>query len=308
MQHIREPLERRSVGSAVLFQYRYRHVSIEPSEARAELMKKHKVILLAHFEPDGGLAEDWRKLLELLRAAGFADLVLVSTGLDTARHRDALEGIRVIVRENVGYDFYSWRHAIAATNLGDYDEAILLNNSFHVVDPEKFCRVLATPLPADTHVRGLTCSWEIAHHAQSYFLQFSQTAVKSAAFESFWKNMQPMSERAAVIEKYEIGLSRELSRHFRIDSIFRLGPYEKYLIMRRGLKNSSWVNAATLDAGYEAAKGAFNPSLMLWDCLLPLYGIVKKQLVHENPLKWPIDDITGFVATCMGSPPPGRRE
>jgi hypothetical protein len=142
-------------------------------------VKRHKIILVAHFEPDGRLSDDWCKLLMLLRAGGFADLVLVSTGLDAARYRDALDGVRVIVRENIGYDFYSWRHAIAETSMSDYREAILLNNSFHIVDPEKFYGVLAAPLPGDADVRGLTVSWEIAYHAQSYFMQFSSLCTES---------------------------------------------------------------------------------------------------------------------------------
>jgi rhamnosyltransferase len=264
-------------------------------------VNKPKIILLAHYEPDGRLSEDWCRLLRLLRAGGFADVVLVSTGLDAERYREALEGTRTIIRENVGYDFYSWRRAIAETSLSDYREAILINNSFHIVDPERFCEVLQAPLPGDVDVRGLTASWEIAYHAQSYFMQFSNAAVRSAPFESFWANLEPVSDRTSVIGRYEIGLSRELSRHFRIDSIFRPGPYEKYLLLRRGLKNSSWVNGATLERGYEAAKGVLNPALMLWDCLLPRYGIVKKQLVHQNPLNWPIENIVGFVAACMGA-------
>ena len=266
--------------------------------------ERRKIIVMAHFEPDGRLSDDWLRLLELLRAGGFADLVLVSTGLDAARYAEALDGVRVMVRENVGYDFYSWRQAIAGTDLSGYREAVLINNSFFVVDPSKFCALLAAPMPDGSHVRGLTVSWEIAHHAQSYFLQFSQTAIASDAFQAFWSSVEPVSDRATVIARYEIGLSRELGRHFPIEPIFRPGPYEKFLMMRRGLRNSSWVNAATLAQGFEAAKGALNPSLMLWDCLLPLYGIVKKQLARENPLNFRIDDLTAFLGACMPGEPP----
>jgi rhamnosyltransferase len=260
---------------------------------------RDKIILVAHFDPAGRLSEDWSALLRMLRAGAFADIVLVSTGLDAARYPEALEGIRVIVRDNVGYDFYSWRRAIVETRMDGYREAILLNNSFHIVDPQKLYAVLHAPMPAHAAVRGLTVSWEIALHAQSYFLQFSQAVLRSDPFAAFWRNMTPVSERSAVIERHEIGLSQALSRHFPIEAIFRPGPYEKYLMLRRGLKNASWVDGANLEQGYEAAKGVLNPALMLWDCLLPLYGIVKKQLVHENPLHWPLGDIQSFVATCM---------
>jgi Rhamnan synthesis protein F len=260
---------------------------------------KDKIILIAHFDAAGRLTADWRRLIARLKAEDFAELVLISTGIDASAYRESLQGVRVIERENIGYDFYSWRQAIVEPAFEAYHEAILINNSFYVVDAAKFCAALRAPLPGDVHFRGLTVSWERAFHAQSYFLQFSAEAIRSEAFGRFWRQMRPLSDRMAVIEHYELGLSRELGREFPVGSTLEIGPYEKFLMLRRGLKNSSWVNAANLDEGYERAKTFMNPSLMLWDCLLQAYGIVKKQLVHQNPLNWPIEELKQFVFSCI---------
>jgi hypothetical protein len=260
---------------------------------------KDKIIVIAHFDSAGRLTADWRRLIARLKKEDFAELVLISTGIDASANRESLQGLRVIERENIGYDFFSWRHAVIEPAFTAHREAILINNSFYVVDADKFCAALRAPLPADLHFRGLTVSWERAFHAQSYFLQFSAEAIRSETFGRFWRQMHPLSDRMAVIEQYELGLSRELGHEFSLGSMLEVGPYEKFLMLRRGLKNSSWVNAANLDEGYERAKTFMNPSLMLWDCLLQAYGIVKKQLVHQNPLNWPIEELQQFVFSCI---------
>ncbi len=234
-------------------------------------------------------------MLDVLRTENFADLMLISTGLDASLYQDRLAGIRVVVRENVGYDFYSWRLGIMEALPGGYREAILLNSSFYVIDVQKFCALLRPRMPVGVKVRSLTVSWQAAFHAQSYFLQFDAEVLGSAVFARFWRDMQPISSRLAVIETYELGLSRQLAQEFPIDSIFTPGTYEKFLLLRRGLKDPSKIPAEQMEPAYEFYKQALNPSLMWWDCLLDRYGIVKKQLVHENPFGWQIDDIREFV-------------
>jgi len=262
-------------------------------------VKKDKLIVVAHHDVAGKLSKDLRGVIDSLRREDFADLILVSTGLEAADYRDELRGVRVIVRENVGYDFYSWRHGMSAAAPEDYREVILFNTSFNVVDPLKFRRLLRDPMPEGSQVRGLTVSWEKSFHAQSYFLQFANDVVRSDVFRRFWREMQPISDRQAVIDRYEIGLSRELSREFKIGSIVEVGPYEKFLLLRRVLKDPSVIDGTNVAAGYERLKGVCNPSLLLWECLLVRYGIVKKQLVQVNPFNLPIDELKQFIGVSL---------
>lgn len=263
-------------------------------------MARDKLILIAHFDPAGALTRDWLTLLDALRAAEFADLVLISTGLNVAAFEDRLTGIKVVVRENIGYDFYSWRHGLLEIPLQGYAEVTLLNTSTHVLDADKFAGLLREPMPADARVRALTVSWQQEFHAQSYFLQFNRAVVQSGVFQSFWRDMRPVSARQTVIDLYEMGLSRHLGREFPIVPIFSLGPYEQFLMLRRGLKNASKIPATHMKEAYAFYKTALNPCLLLWDCLLHRYGIVKKQLVRDNPFGAPIDELRDFVARCIG--------
>jgi rhamnosyltransferase len=262
-------------------------------------MAHDKLILIAHFDPAGLLRRDWLTLLDTLRTDAFADLVLISTRLNLAPYEDRLAGVRVFVRENIGYDFYSWRQGLLEVPARGYAEAVLLNTSTYVLDAPKFSGLLRQPMPAEARVRALTVSWQDGFHAQSYFLQFSRAVLESQVFQRFWQDMRPVSARQTVIDLYEVGLSRHLGREFPIEPIFALGPYERFLMLRRGLKDASKIPAGHLEEAYEFYKTALNPCLLLWDCLLHRYGIVKQQLVRENPFGAPIDELRDFVARCV---------
>jgi rhamnosyltransferase len=54
---------------------------------------------------------------------------------------------------------------------------------------------------------GLSESRRISPHLQSFFVAFRPWLVSSRAFDSFWSNLQPISERMKVIRRYEVGLT-----------------------------------------------------------------------------------------------------
>jgi hypothetical protein len=159
---------------------------------------------------------------------------------------------------------------------------------------------LREPVPEGGQIRGLTVSWQKGFHAQSYFLQFTAEVIRSETFKKFWWEMQPISERESVIDNYEVGFSRELCQQFRIDPILSIGDYEKFLLLRRVLKDPSVINGSNLEHAYQQLKNVFNPSILLWEPLLIRFGIAKKQLVHENPFNFPIDELRRFIAINFG--------
>lgn len=136
-------------------------------------------------------------------------LVTVSA-LDPKVHTElAALGVRVIARSNEGYDFCSYKLGLASIELSNFDEVVLCNDSVYgpfVELHELFDRM--TELQCDFW--GVSDSYEIAHHIQSYFMVFRRTVIESYAYTSFWQSVQPLNDKAEVIRKYEVGLSQQL--------------------------------------------------------------------------------------------------
>ena len=180
---------------------------------------KRRLVILAQFDPQGGLPAHVRIHLERLRPLA-RDLVLVSNssidaaGLKTAR---ALCD-RVLVRDNIGWDFAAWRDALSAYDMRQWDEVVLTNSS--IVGP-------LFPLePIFEQMDERACDfWGMAHsrhrgsHLQSYFLVFNKSVVSSKAWKDFWAGVRNVEDKADVIASYEVGLTQALEKAgFRYDS------------------------------------------------------------------------------------------
>ena len=263
-------------------------------------MTERRLIVVAHYDGAGRLGKDLLGCLQRLLALPSTDVVLVSTGLDPSPYAALLAGLRIIVRENHGYDFYSWRAGLLSSDLTRYAEVLLFNSSFYVLDQQKFIDLVARPGDIDAEMRGLTVSWEKAFHAQSYYLTFSPRVVASESFGRFWSEMTPLSRRQEVIRKYEIGLSRTLSAHFRIESIFEPTELERAVMLERYLRAYPPRSRWSLTPTYARYRTRLNPSLLLWDSIAERYGIVKKQLVSENPHGLDITELRRRVEDVVG--------
>ncbi len=176
------------------------------------------VAVFAHFDPGGQVADHVRHYLA--QVAECADRVLVVSTADPtpAARRVLAEAGELVVRENVGYDFYSWKTGI--DRLGDlrqYERLLLCNDS--VVGPVVPLRtVLGRPPAAD--LWSMTASAELEPHLQSWFAVYEHAALRSGFVQAFWQVMTPESHRYQVIRRYEIGLSR--------------------LVRTAGLRTASW--------------------------------------------------------------------
>jgi lipopolysaccharide biosynthesis protein len=60
--------------------------------------------------------------------------------------------------------------------------------------------------PAD--VWALTDSYQFGYHLQSYFLGFTNGALAERPLQRFWAGIRHAPDKAAIIGRYELGLSR----------------------------------------------------------------------------------------------------
>ena len=234
-----------------------------------------RAFVIAHYDPAGRVALYLHGLVAHLASLG--RVVFVSTSL-AGREEQALRGagIEVITRPNEGYDFFSYRRGIEALgDLSGIDALTILNSSFVCLDPATLTRRFFSSLSPDIDVLGITSNFEYAAHVQSYWLSFeTRRVLDSPAFSSFWKEMQPISDRDLVIPRYEVGLSHAINR-----AGFRL------------------ASAFTPPAG--ARPPYRNPTHIFWDSLLAQFAIVKLELLRTNPFRM---DLAKLEAVLQSRP------
>jgi rhamnosyltransferase len=172
-----------------------------------------RLVLFAHYDAQGEIK---RFIVHYLRALREVcdRIVFVSTAQlaesEIAKIREYCA--EIVIRENVGYDFGMWRHAIERTDLEAWDELVLTNSSvfgpLHPLQPI-FARMAEEPVD----MWGMTENVEIAWHLQSYFLVFRRPLLTSQVFRDFWASILPYKDKDQVIRSYEVGLSRLLLDH-----------------------------------------------------------------------------------------------
>jgi lipopolysaccharide biosynthesis protein len=169
-----------------------------------------RLAIYAHYDGQGEVKPYVRYYLEQL--APFCDeLWFVSTAALDDGERDKVRPLcaRVETKDNTGFDFGMWRHALDAVDLGAWDELLLSNSSmFGPIFPlvEMFDRMASV----DCDFWGATDNREMDWHIQSYFLAFRRRALDSPAFAAFWRTVLPYTNKNQVIRSYEVGLSELL--------------------------------------------------------------------------------------------------
>lgn len=167
----------------------------------------NRLFLFAHWDPAAEVRPYILTHLRALRALGGRIEFLSNSPLPPAE-QEKLRGLAdgVLLRENVGYDFGMWQDAVARADLSALDQVVLTNSS--VIGPllplgPIFERMGA----AGWDFWGMTESWELAHHLQSYFLVIGRRVLQSSAFARFFQSVQPYRSKKQAIYSYEVGLS-----------------------------------------------------------------------------------------------------
>jgi lipopolysaccharide biosynthesis protein len=231
-------------------------------------------VIIAHYHPEGLVRDDLRGLVDDL--SSFADtVVFVSTHLAAAAAQELPQCVTIIVRENRGYDFYSYK--VGIESLGDLSRLtrlFLVNSSFMCIDREKLLQRFFRSDHGGYDVFGLTRSHEHRPHLQSFLLSFGPRCLQSERFQRWWSRMIPIDDRQSVIDAYELGLSAYLRDcGFSMGSAYVPTPREKVIASLRSVLRL----ALTLDPM------ALNPTHFYWDFLLERFGIVKLELLERNP-------------------------
>lgn len=169
-----------------------------------------RLVLYAHFD-DSDKIQDYvvHALNSMHKVSDAVIFISTSNPTDTELDKIAPYIKKSILTENVGYDFFMWKQGLHQVDYKEYDEIILSNSS--VYGPLwDISTVLNTMNNVSCDFWGITESYELEWHLQSYFIAFRKGAHNSLAFKNFWDSVLPYSNKSQVIRSYEIGLSQWL--------------------------------------------------------------------------------------------------
>jgi len=199
-------------------------------DVRSEIVKPFamrpgdEVALFITHSASGALKPHVPPYLAALKAQGVLVLLIAVTdrplNVPPAIH-DLVDG--VIIRENAGWDFAAWAHAIRL-----YPEVYgaaalyLVNDSVAVSSEERrFADMLARVRASDADLVGLTESHEYRWHLQTYFLALKPRFLSAFRLHAFFADVRLLDDKDAVIRDYELrfaGMAEE-SGH-RVETLF----------------------------------------------------------------------------------------
>ncbi len=178
-----------------------------------QLAGRNRVVVLAEYAGEAGLRADAVAAARAWAAAGWAVVVVAARDAWVRRvtaPEDLPDGVVVLARANVGYDFGSWREAFAVVDgLADRDLVVLTNDS--LVGPFGPLDDLTARIAAsDADVWAATESAAHGHHLQSYLLGFRGGVLGRPALRDFFAAVRAHDTKHEVIASYELGLTRTI--------------------------------------------------------------------------------------------------
>ncbi len=187
-----------------------------------------EVCLFVSFAPTPTLKPHVRSHIDHLLRAGIEVVLIVNTEL--APDRIVLEpGLierlaGVLVRQNLGYDFAAWAHALAlSVGSEGWTRLFLINDSIvGPLDAAAFDRMMARVRSSTADVLALTRSADPPPHLQSFFLVFNRAALQSGCLQRACRRVVCLPTKTLVIDVYEKGLTSWLTHQgLRCEALFR---------------------------------------------------------------------------------------
>lgn len=240
-----------------------------------------KLMIYAHYDADNKIKPYVVYMLNKLKNH-YDDIIFVTNSqLEDAE----LNKIRALVvsihqKDNVGYDFGMWKLAIEKTDINLYDELTLVNSSIYG-PVYSMHEVYSHMDKVDCDFWGITESYELDRHLQTYFLVFKRNVIQSDAFKSFWSGVLEYSNKLQTIRSYEIGLTQWLLQHG-----FKPGVYCSW---QRLVKRCRHEKVKKL-------RKPMNPTIAYGLQLLKLESpFVKLELLRDNPYKVNLNEVRKLI-------------
>lgn len=199
-------------------------------DRNAPIEKGDDWLVFVAYTADGLLSDCQRFQIEAFTQAGYSVALVVNTDSFADMVEPVTDAARIIiVRENLGYDFGAWRHAIEL--LGGLTRAASATFSNDSVMPARdsvsaLARIRQRIAKVSGDALFLTSNHEIRPHLQSYFFAFTHQALSNGVLDvlatiPFYRDKDSLIQ---AIELYFADRLREAG--FLVDSLFDLSVEE----------------------------------------------------------------------------------
>jgi lipopolysaccharide biosynthesis protein len=213
---------------------------------------------------------------------------------------------RFLARDNIGYDFCSWRAGLEELKpLDRFDEIVCANDSVYgpLFDLEP---AFSDPRVAAADLWGMCLSEQgtkrrgrvACPHVQSWWFAMRRHLFQSPAFAEFWDAVVPLTTKDDLVDRYEIGLSEHFARAgFRIAGLYdasTAGPVAwrellPHLSLRHPTRSRRHLR--------KALRVPHNPSELVWKRLLDAgVPFVKVGLFRVNHYGLDLDHVLAGLA------------
>lgn len=250
-------------------------------------MNQETAFVIAHFHPNGKVANHLKKLIESL-SQEYENIVFASTNISDDDFNYISKYVNILKVENIGYDFWSYKNGLDVVLKNETIEKVFIINSSLIFLEPNMVKKIAEINDGFVGLRALTISNEHKTHAQSFFVSFEgKSFIRSKDMSEWWGNLIPISNRQEVIDKYEIGMSQYfLSKGYQIKSVFSPTNKDKLIALSRAIGNghinielNTDESQIILDVNHILK---LNPTHYFWDFLLNDFGIIKIELLKNN--------------------------
>ena len=171
-----------------------------------------RLAIVASYGPGPRVSRSLHALVERLHDSGYPAVVVRAS--DDPRPLEwpgALPPDVVVLRKpNIGYDFGSWAVGMARYRPLLARPYVLLANDSMVGPFASLGTLLGDFETTCADFWGATSTEQFEHHIQSYFMGFRGGVLLDPALRRFWTHLPIEQDKARIIMRYEVGLSRLL--------------------------------------------------------------------------------------------------